>query len=113
MFFGAAEIVLSQFPNLEKIAVISYVAAAMSFIYSFIGLYLSASALYSHHNVKGSLFIINGGRIDSSVSTKVWNSFQALGNIAFAYTYAMVLIEIQVINYYCTEIIWPVRTYVV
>lgn len=28
---------------------------------------------------------------------KVWRSFQALGSIAFAYSYSMILVEIQVI----------------
>ncbi|KAG0461497.1 hypothetical protein HPP92_021794 [Vanilla planifolia] len=32
---------------------------------------------------------------DLSKTDKVWNAFQALGNMAFAYSYAMVLIEIQ------------------
>ena len=29
---------------------------------------------------------------------KIWNASQALGNIAFAYSYAVVLVEIQAIN---------------
>lgn len=31
-----------------------------------------------------------------STTDKVWGIFQALGNIAFAYSYAQILIEIQV-----------------
>lgn len=95
IIFGLVEIVLSQFPNLEKITVLSVVAAAMSFAYSFIALALCIAKFASHGSIKGSLL---GVKIagDVSASTKVWQSLQALGNIAFAYTYSMLLIEIQV-----------------
>lgn len=33
--------------------------------------------------------------VDVSAMDKVWRSFQAIGNIAFAYAYSTVLIEIQ------------------
>lgn len=33
--------------------------------------------------------------VDVSSSEKVWNSLQAIGNIALAYSYSSVLIEIQ------------------
>lgn len=67
----------------------------MSVLYSFIGLYLSAVEFSANYEVKGTLLGVEiGGNIPPS--TKVWHCFQALGNIAFAYTYSMVLIEIQV-----------------
>lgn len=95
IIFGLVEILLSQFPNLEKITVLSVVAAAMSFTYSFIALALCIAKFASHGSIKGTLL---GVKItgDVSASTKVWQSLQALGNIAFAYTYSMLLIEIQV-----------------
>jgi len=31
-----------------------------------------------------------------SATQKIWMTFQALGNIAFAYSYTIILIEIQV-----------------
>lgn len=37
---------------------------------------------------------------DLSGSEKVWRTFQAIGDIAFAYAYSTVLIEIQVLKYY-------------
>ncbi|KAG0484078.1 hypothetical protein HPP92_012162 [Vanilla planifolia] len=94
ILFGIIELVLSQFPNLEKITVISLIAAAMSFAYSFISLFLCVFKLASNHTIQGTIL---GGRVgdDISQSTKVWHAFQALGNIAFAYTYSMLLIEIQ------------------
>ncbi|KAH0469229.1 hypothetical protein IEQ34_002461 [Dendrobium chrysotoxum] len=94
ILFGIVELVLSQFPNLEKITVISLIAAAMSFAYSFISLFLCIFKLASNHTFQGTIL---GAKIGGtmSLSTKVWYAFQALGNIAFAYTYSMLLIEIQ------------------
>lgn len=46
-------------------------------------------------NVRTSLTGVTIG-IDVSASEKVWRTFQSLGNIAFAYSYSNVLIEIQV-----------------
>lgn len=48
--------------------------------------------------------IENGGKIAGSMTgvndvtkaQKTWGSLQALGDIAFAYSYSMILIEIQV-----------------
>jgi hypothetical protein len=34
--------------------------------------------------------------VDVDVAQKIWLMFQALGNIAFAYSYTIILIEIQV-----------------
>lgn len=36
--------------------------------------------------------------VDVTGSEKVWRTFQAIGDIAFAYSYSNVLIEIQVIK---------------
>ncbi|KAF6167078.1 hypothetical protein GIB67_041333 [Kingdonia uniflora] len=95
LIFGGIEIVLSQFPNLEKITLLSVMAAVMSFAYSFIALYLCLVKFASHLEFKGTLTGVEMGKNGISPSTKVWHSFQALGNIAFAYTYAMLLVEIQ------------------
>jgi hypothetical protein len=34
--------------------------------------------------------------VDVTSAEKIWLAFQALGDIAFAYSYSMILIEIQV-----------------
>lgn len=34
--------------------------------------------------------------VDVTASEKVWKAFQAIGDIAFAYAYSTVLVEIQV-----------------
>ncbi|MQL74951.1 hypothetical protein Taro_007328, partial [Colocasia esculenta] len=91
LIFDGMQIVLSQLPNLANVAILSYIAAAMSFTYSFIGLYLCIRVFASQHEIRGSLFVGS----DSASSITIWHTFQALGNIAFAYTFSMILIEIQ------------------
>lgn len=44
--------------------------------------------------IRGSLTGISIGTVTET--QKIWRSFQALGNIAFAYSYSLILIEIQV-----------------
>lgn len=48
--------------------------------------------------VKGSLTGISIGAVTKT--QKIWRSFQALGDIAFAYSYSIILIEIQVLFYH-------------
>ncbi|ERN20014.1 hypothetical protein AMTR_s00071p00164080 [Amborella trichopoda] len=93
--YGLFQIVLSQLPSMHKLAVTSVVAAIMSFGYSGIGLSLSAAKLVSNGVIKGSIGGNSLGNRESSLASNVWNSFQALGNIAFAYVFAHVLTEIQ------------------
>jgi hypothetical protein len=98
--FGLVEIVLAQFPNLEKLTFISVVAAVMSCTYSFVGLLLSAAKLASNHAAHGTLLGVKiGAAAGVSTSSKTWHSLQALGNIACAYSYSMLLIEIQVTKF--------------
>ena len=95
--FGLVEVALSQLPSLEKLTIISVVAAVMSCTYSFVGLFLSAAKIASNHGARGTLLGVKiGAAAGVSASTKTWHALQALGNIAFAYTYSMLLIEIQV-----------------
>ncbi|KAL1557874.1 amino acid permease 6-like [Salvia divinorum] len=74
ILFGLIEIVLSQVPNFHKLAFLSYIAAIMSFGYASIGKPVDK---------------------DYSGEEKMWSCFAAIGNIAFAYAFAVVLIEIQ------------------
>ncbi|KAL3638510.1 Amino acid permease 6 [Castilleja foliolosa] len=93
--FGLIQIVLSQIPNFHKLSVLSLVAAAMSFAYSSIGLALAAAMIAGGRgHVETSLTGIPVGSNMSSMD-KMWNTFNALGNIAFAYSFSPVLIEIQ------------------
>ena len=91
--FSVVQVVLSQFPGLEHITWLSVVAAVMSFAYSFIGLGLSVGQWVSHGGGLGGRI---AGAAAASSTKKLWNVLLALGNIAFAYSFAEVLIEIQV-----------------
>ncbi|KAL1546833.1 Amino acid permease 6 [Salvia divinorum] len=93
--FGGIQLVLSQIPNFHELSWLSIVAAVMSFAYSSIGLALSIAKLAGGggHVETG----LTGTRVgvDTSGSDKVWKSFQAIGDMAFAYAFSTVLIEIQ------------------
>ncbi|KAL6880561.1 hypothetical protein ACP4OV_012126 [Aristida adscensionis] len=90
--FFAVQVPLSQLPNLEKIAWLSFAAVATSFGYSLILLGLCFAKWGLHHgDVRGSAA---GARAASPVD-KLSNMFLAVGNIAFSYIYTEVLIEIQ------------------
>jgi hypothetical protein len=49
-------------------------------------------------HVRTSLTGVTVG-VDVTGSEKVWKTFQAIGDIAFAYAYSTVLIEIQASDY--------------
>jgi amino acid permease len=92
--FGVVEILLSQIPDFDQISWLSIVAAVMSFTYSTIGLGLGIAKVVEVGHFRGSF---TGAAIGTvTKSEKIWNTFQALGNIAFAYSYSLILIEIQV-----------------
>lgn len=91
--FGVLQIILSQIPNFDRLWWLSIVAAVMSFSYSGIGLGLGISKVAEHGRVMGTATGLPIGEI--TVARKTWRIFQALGNIAFAYSFSMVLIEIQ------------------
>ncbi|XP_010546307.1 PREDICTED: amino acid permease 2 isoform X2 [Tarenaya hassleriana] len=93
IMFGLTEILLSQIPDFDQIWWLSIVAAVMSFTYSAIGLSLGILQVTANGFFKGSLTGISIGTVTET--QKIWRSFQALGDIAFAYSYSVVLIEIQ------------------
>ncbi|KAL8139655.1 hypothetical protein V2J09_005676 [Rumex salicifolius] len=88
--FGAVQIVMSQIPEFHNMDWLSVVAAIMSFTYSSIGLGLGLAKTIENGVVKGS---ISG--ISASAMEKVWLVAQALGDIAFAYPYSLILFEIE------------------
>ncbi|XP_031118825.1 amino acid permease 6-like [Ipomoea triloba] len=94
--FAIIQIILSQIPNFHKLSWLSILAAVMSFAYSTIGLGLSIAKVAGHgpHHVRTSLTGVEVG-VDVSGTEKIWRTFQAIGDIAFAYAYSTVLIEIQ------------------
>uniref|UniRef100_A0A5B7BVW1 Amino acid transporter transmembrane domain-containing protein n=1 Tax=Davidia involucrata TaxID=16924 RepID=A0A5B7BVW1_DAVIN len=92
LLFGAIQIVMSQIPDFHNMAWLSIVAALMSFSYSFIGLALGFAKVIENGEIKGSIV----GVPADSLAQKLWLVFQALGDIAFAYPYSIILLEIQV-----------------
>ncbi|KAJ7299462.1 hypothetical protein O6H91_Y227100 [Diphasiastrum complanatum] len=69
----------------------------MSLSYSSIGLGLGIGKAFESGHSHGTIggISIGHGPGDVSRATKVWQVFQALGNIAFAYSFSAILIEIQ------------------
>ncbi|KDP32820.1 hypothetical protein JCGZ_12112 [Jatropha curcas] len=91
--FGIAEIIFSQIPDFDQLWWLSILAAVMSFTYSTIGLGLGIAKVAESGKIMGSLTGISLNNV--TPTQKIWRSFQALGDIAFAYSYSMILIEIQ------------------
>ncbi|KAL6647837.1 hypothetical protein ACP70R_015274 [Stipagrostis hirtigluma subsp. patula] len=90
--FCAIQVPLSQLPNLEKIAWLSYSAVATSFGYSLILLGLCFAKWGLHGgDVRGTA----AGAAAASPVDKLSNVFLAVGNIGLSYIYTDVLIEIQ------------------
>ncbi|XP_020594618.1 amino acid permease 3-like, partial [Phalaenopsis equestris] len=93
IIFGITQILFSQIPDFDQIWWLSIVAAVMSFTYSSIGLALGILQVIRNRRFKGDL---TGVPINSvSQIQKIWHTFQAFGDIAFAYSYSNILIEIQ------------------
>lgn len=94
IIFAGIQIILSQIPNFHKLSWLSILAAVMSFAYSSIGLGLSIAKVAGGGAARTSLTGVTVG-VDVTAAQKVWKAFQAIGDIAFAYAYSTVLIEIQ------------------
>ncbi|KAA0064209.1 amino acid permease 3-like [Cucumis melo var. makuwa] len=88
-----SEIIFSQIKDFDQLWWLSIVASVMSFTYSTIGLGLGVAQITANGKIGGSLTGIIIGTVTQT--QKVWRSFQALGDIAFAYSYSIILIEIQ------------------
>lgn len=95
--FGIVEVVLSQIPNFSELWWLSIVAAIMSFSYSFIGIGLGISEVTENGKLHGTLggSIYSHGQFFTRDAGDIYTVLQALGNIAFAYSYTGILIEIQ------------------
>ncbi|KAJ4725421.1 Amino acid permease [Melia azedarach] len=91
LLFGAVQIFMSQIPDLHEMEWLSVIAAIMSFAYSSIGFGLGFAKVIENGRIKGSVT----GVPSTSIARKLFLAFQALGDIAFAYPYAIILLEIQ------------------
>ncbi|KAH6835798.1 amino acid permease 8 [Perilla frutescens var. hirtella] len=91
---GILEIFLSQIPNFHKLSLLSVVAAVMSFAYSSIGIGLALARVISGRGGRTTLTGVEIG-VGITAAEKIWRVFRAFGDIAFAYTYSQILVEIQ------------------
>ncbi|EEF28658.1 amino acid transporter, putative [Ricinus communis] len=91
LIFGAFQIIVSQIPDFHNMEWLSILAAVMSFTYSSIGFGLGLAQVIENGYAMGSITGVSA----SSAADKVWNISQALGDIAFAYPYSLILLEIQ------------------
>ncbi|KAL8130986.1 amino acid permease 6-like [Apium graveolens] len=93
--FAIIQIILSQIPNFHKLSWLSILAAVMSFAYSSIGLGLSIAKVAGAGPHPRTTLTGTTVGVDVTGSEKIWRTFQSIGDIAFAYNYSTVLIEIQ------------------
>ncbi|KAB5534952.1 hypothetical protein DKX38_018038 [Salix brachista] len=91
LLFGMVQIVMSQIPDFHNMEWLSVIAAIMSFTYSFIGFGLGVAQVIENGTIKGSI----AGVSAATTANKLWLAFEALGDIAFAYPYSIILLEIQ------------------
>ncbi|KAK2971929.1 hypothetical protein RJ640_004949, partial [Escallonia rubra] len=103
--FGTVQILVSQIPDFHDTKWLSIVAATMSFTYSIIGsalslakaigivelIYTLEAEIAEDGQIKGSI----GGVQTATMPQKVWSVSQAIGDIAFAFPSAVILLEIQ------------------
>lgn len=94
IIYGVSQILLSQVPNFHKLSWLSVVAAITSFGYSSIALGLSIATVIGDGVGRTTLFGTEIG-VDVNKTEKIWNVLTAIGNIAFAYAFLVVFIEIQ------------------
>ncbi|GLJ36643.1 hypothetical protein SUGI_0737200 [Cryptomeria japonica] len=85
--FGSVHFVLAQLPNFNSVAGISLAAAVMSLSYSTIAWGASAH--------QGQIPDVDYGIKSTSTADAVFNVFNALGDVAFAYAGHNVVLEIQ------------------
>ncbi|KDD76072.1 transmembrane amino acid transporter protein [Helicosporidium sp. ATCC 50920] len=88
LVFGGIQVVLSQIPNLDALRWSSVIGAATSIAYSFIALVLCA---IKAGDGEGTVAGVTG----VSASAKAFGIMVALGDIAFAFNFASLLVEIQ------------------
>ncbi|RZC68525.1 hypothetical protein C5167_031842 [Papaver somniferum] len=92
--FGICELILSQIPNINELTLLSTIATLMSFTYSSIGVLLSINKIAKGNTGKSTLTGVEIGP-GFSAADKVWSTFSAIGDLELAFSFSLVLIEIQ------------------
>ncbi|XP_070037645.1 probable amino acid permease 7 isoform X1 [Nicotiana tomentosiformis] len=91
VIFGLIQVIVSQIPDFQNMKWLSIVAAVMSFTYSIIGSALGLAKVIENGEIKGSIT----GLTSSTAAEKLWLVAQALGDIAFAFPFSLIFLEIQ------------------
>ncbi|KAL1820865.1 hypothetical protein ACET3Z_015734 [Daucus carota] len=91
LLFGIVQIFVSQIPDFSNTKWLSVVAAIMSFTYSGIGSALGLAKVLGDGQIKGSI----RGVPAATTAQKVWSSCQAVGDMAFGFSYSLILLNIQ------------------
>ncbi|KAL0407044.1 UNVERIFIED_CONTAM: putative amino acid permease 7 [Sesamum latifolium] len=91
LIFGGIQVIVSQIPDFRNTEWLSVIAAIMSFTYSSIGAALGLAKVIENGEIKGSI----GGVPTSTAIQKVWSISQALGDIAFAFPFSVIFLEIM------------------
>ncbi|KAG0460116.1 hypothetical protein HPP92_023244 [Vanilla planifolia] len=91
LMFGLVQIIFSQIPDFHNMQWLSIVAAIMSFSHSIIGIALVVAKAIGNGVIKGGITGVSA----PSTSQKMWRISQAIGDIAFAYPYSVILLEVQ------------------
>lgn len=87
LIFGAAEVFISQVRNLEEAWWVSALGSVTSIMYSTIALVISLAHSGNHEGTVGG--------ITASTSGKAFGVLDALGSIAFAYSFSLILLEVE------------------
>ncbi|KAL3614844.1 hypothetical protein CASFOL_040505 [Castilleja foliolosa] len=90
--FGFIQVIVSQISGFRKTEWLSGIAAIMSFVYSVIGSRLSLAKVIENGEIKGS---IEGVHYTSTAVKNVWSVSEAIGNIAFAFPFSVIFLEIM------------------
>ncbi|KAL0443217.1 UNVERIFIED_CONTAM: putative amino acid permease 7 [Sesamum latifolium] len=91
LIFGIIQVIVSQIPDFRNTEWLSVIAAIMSFTYSIIGSALGLAKAIENREIKGSI----EGVPTSTAAQKVWSISQAIGDIAFAFPFSLIFLEIM------------------
>ena len=95
--FGGAQLFLSQFKNIEEIWWMSYLGTVGSLLYGFLALGLALSEVSNGYGDVGGIPVGYNSTTTGYVTQadKAFGILTSLGAIAFAYSFALILLEIQ------------------
>ncbi|GAX74515.1 hypothetical protein CEUSTIGMA_g1964.t1 [Chlamydomonas eustigma] len=91
LVFSGLQLILNMFPNLESVWWVSMIGTFMSYLYSMLAVILSGQSLGNNGAAETTLF----GKTAGSPWLRAVGMFSALGNLAFAWSSALMVPSIQ------------------